>query len=373
MKKKAVTISPSQLIEFLDQEFNELPDNRKGDNKKYAVKDAVKAGFSVFFTQSPSFLQHQSLMKQKKGKDNAQSLFGLSEIPCDNQIRNLLDPIPASTVFGAFKTTYKWLENNRVIEQFKYLDNQILLALDGTEYYSSKKINCPHCNCRKHRNGTTTYYHQAVTPVIVSPLKKQVINFAPEFIKKQDGKTKEDCENVAVKRWLSTNPVERERNTITLLGDDLYSRQPICELALEPGYNFIFVAKPSSHKSLYEWIDFSEKNGELMTGDLTKYEKGKQRNYRYRYVNNVPIRESEPSLMVNWYEVEIFDIAKNKVIYKNSFITNHELNEQNIFPMIVSGRTRWKVEKESNNILKNQGYNLEHNFGHGQENLSEIL
>ncbi len=207
----------------------------------------------------------------------------------------------------------------------------------------------------------------------MSPLKKQVINFAPEFIKKQDGKTKEDCENVAVKRWLSTNPVERERNTITLLGDDLYSRQPICELALEPGYNFIFVAKPSSHKSLYEWIDFSEKNGELMTGDLTKYEKGKQRNYRYRYVNNVPIRESEPSLMVNWYEVEIFDIAKNKVIYKNSFITNHELNEQNIFPLIVSGRTRWKVEKESNNILKNQGYNLEHNFGHGQENLSEIL
>ena len=128
MKKKAVTISPSQLIEFLDQEFNELPDNRKGDNKKYAVKDAVKAGFSVFFTQSPSFLQHQSLMKQKKGKDNAQSLFGLSEIPCDNQIRNLLDPIPANTVFGTFKTVYKWLEFHQIIEKFHYLDHQILLA-----------------------------------------------------------------------------------------------------------------------------------------------------------------------------------------------------------------------------------------------------
>jgi len=77
--------------------------------------------------------------------------------------------------------------------------------------------------------------------------------------------------------------------------------------------------------------------------------------------------------MVNWYEVEIFDPAKNKVIYQNSFITNHELNNEKIFKMIISGRTRWKVENESNNILKNQGYNLEHNFGHGQENLSEIL
>lgn len=373
MKKKAVTISASQLIGFLDKELQELPDNRKGDNKKYAVKDAVIAAFSVFFTQSPSFLQYQRLMKPKKGKDNAQSLFKLLEIPCDNQIRNLLEPIPASTVFGAFKTTYQWLETNRVIKEFKYLDNQILMALDGTEYYSSKKINCPHCNCRKHRNGSVTYYHQAVTPVIVSPAKKQVINFPPEFIKKQDGKTKQDCENAAVKRWLLKNPVEREKNQITLLGDDLYSRQPLCELALEQGYNFIFVAKASSHQSLYEWIDFSEKTGEIKIGEIKKYEKEKRRIYRYRYVNNVPMREAEPSLMVNWYEVEIFDTTKNKVIYKNSFITNHELNEQNIFEMMKSGRTRWKVENESNNILKNQGYNLEHNFGHGQENLSEIL
>jgi DNA-binding PadR family transcriptional regulator len=373
MNKKAVTIEASQLIEFLDQELKDLPDNRKGDNKKYTVNHALKAGFSVFFTQSPSFLQHQRLMKPKKGRDNAESLFGLSEIPCDNQIRKLLDPIPAKTVFGAFKSTYKWLETNRVIKQFKYLDNQILLALDGTEYYSSKKINCPHCNCRKHKNGSVTYYHQAVTPVIVSPSKKQVINFPPEFIKKQDGKTKQDCENIAVKRWLLKNFVEREKNQITLLGDDLYSRQPICELALEQGYNFIFVAKPSSHKTLYEWLDVLEKNGELTTGEIKNYEKGKRRIYRYRAVNKVLLRETEPSLIVNWYEVEILDTAKNKVIYQNSFITNHELNEQNIFSIIVSGRTRWKVENESNNILKNQGYNLEHNFGHGQENLSEIL
>ncbi len=127
-----------------------------------------------------------------------------------------------------------------------------------------------------HRNGSVTYYHQAVTPVIVSPSKKEVINFPPEFIKKQDGKTKQDCENAAVKRWLLRNPVARENNQITLLGDDLYSRQPICELVLEQGYNFIFVAKPSSHKALYEWLDFSAKNGEMRIGEIKKYEKGNQ-------------------------------------------------------------------------------------------------
>lgn len=373
MNQKAVTIEVSQLIRFLEQELNELPDNRKGDNKRYAVKDAVKAAFSVFFTQSPSFLQHQSLMKQNKGKDNAQSLFNLSEIPCDNQIRKLLDPITAKTVFGTFTTVYKWLEKQRIINQFKYLDNQVLIALDGTEYYSSPKINCPYCNCREHRNGKKTYYHQVITPVVVSPVKNQVINLAPEFIKKQNGKTKQDCENAAVKRWLLSNSAEEEKIQITLLGDDLYSRQPICELAIKQGYNFIFVAKPSSHKTLYEWLEFLDKNREVIRGEQKKYEKGKSRIYRYKYLNNVPLRESGPSLMVNWYEVEIFDPAKNKVIYQNSFITNHELNDKKIFKMIISGKTRWKVENESNNILKNQGYNLEHNFGHGQENLAETL
>ena len=58
------------------------------------------------------------------------------------------------------------------------------------------------------------------------------------------GKNKQDCENAAVKRWLLKNPVEKEKKQITLLGDDLYSRQPICELALKQGYNFIFVALP---------------------------------------------------------------------------------------------------------------------------------
>ncbi len=89
-------------------------------------------------------------------------------------------------------------------------------------------------------------------------------------------KPNKPIENAAVKRWLLKNPVKTENNQITLLGDDLYSRQPICELALKQGYNFIFVTKPSSHKTLYEWLDFLEKNGEMIIGEIKKYEKGKE-------------------------------------------------------------------------------------------------
>lgn len=72
-----------------------------------------------------------------------------------------------------------------VIRNFLYLDEEILIALDGTEYFSSKKINCPHCNCRNHKNGTTTYFHACIIPVVVSPNKKQVINLQKMYLANQ--------------------------------------------------------------------------------------------------------------------------------------------------------------------------------------------
>ncbi|MFM7716703.1 MAG: ISNCY family transposase, partial [Microcystis sp.] len=155
MAQKAATLEISELMQFLRQELDDLPDERKpGNNRKYEVEDAVMAAFSVFFTQSPSFLDHQRLMKSNKGKDNAESLFSIEKIPGDNQIRNLLDPVPASHVSRTFQKVYQWLKEKGVLKKFLYLDGEILVALDGTEYFSSKKINCPHCNCRNHRNGT---------------------------------------------------------------------------------------------------------------------------------------------------------------------------------------------------------------------------
>jgi hypothetical protein len=60
-------------------------------------------------------------------------------------------------------------------------------------------------------------------------------------------------------------------------------------------------------------------------------------------------------------------------IYHNSFVTNHAITAENVIPLIRDGRTRWKSENETNNILKNHGYHLEHNFGHGNQHLANTL
>ena len=141
MAQKAATLEISELMQFLRQELDDLPDERKpGNNRKYQVEDAVMAAFSVFFTQSPSFLDHQRLMKSNKGKDNAESLFSIEKIPGDNQIRNLLEPVPASNVSRTFQKVYQWLKEKGVLKKFLYLDGEILVALDGTEISHLRKL-----------------------------------------------------------------------------------------------------------------------------------------------------------------------------------------------------------------------------------------
>ncbi|MGK7898260.1 MAG: ISNCY family transposase [Xenococcus sp. (in: cyanobacteria)] len=374
MGQKVAEIKINQLIHFLTKELDNLPDRRKpGNNTKYEISDALLSAFSIFFTQSPSFLSHQRLMEKIKEKNNASSLFKISKIPCDNQIRNLLDPLSAQTIYPVYQKIYQWLKKKKVLKKFFYLEGEILIALDGTEYFSSKKINCPHCNCRNHRNGTTTYFHGCVIPAIVSPNMKQVISLEPEFIKKQDGYKKQDCENAAVKRWLNKNQQKQYDNPVTLLGDDLYSRQPIGELALEKDYNFIFVCRETSHKTLYEWLEFLDKSGEVKTLEKKEWNGRKELIYRYRYTNKIPLKDGENSLQVNWCKLTVINQKTQEITYQNSWITNHQINGKNVPQIVKAGRSRWKIENESNNVLKNHGYNLEHNFGHGQNNLCEML
>jgi hypothetical protein len=191
------------MMERIRSTFQTLPDVRRGgNNQRYAMEDAVLSAFSVFFTQSPSFLDYQVRMQRQLGKNNAQSLFGVHPIPSDNQIRNLLDPVPPQSVFPLFAEFSEGLYRHAYLQPFRSVGDTLLVALDGTEYFCSQKIHCIHCSYRTLRNGETLYYHVALTPVIVAPGQEAVVPLAPEFVRPQDGHDKQDCELAAAGRWL---------------------------------------------------------------------------------------------------------------------------------------------------------------------------
>lgn len=352
--------------------FENLPDYRTGTNTRYEIRDGALSAFSIFFMQSPSFLAHQRIMHTRKGKNNVQSLFGVEHIPSDNQIRNLLDTLEPELIYGLFPKAISLIEEHGMLESFQSYDGQILISNDGTQTISSKKINCSNCSERSLANEKTLYSHSAILPVIVKAGESRVLVLEPEFITPQDGHEKQDCERVAMKRWVERNAERFAKNSYTMLGDDLYANQPLCETFLGAGFNFILVCKPDSHVALYEQVEFLAKNGSVEQVEQRSWNGRYHEKYLYRFVNDVPLRREDP-LQVNWCELTITREDTGKELYHNSFITNHKINAANVIPIVRDGRARWKSENETNNILKTKGYHLEHNFGHGEQFLANFL
>jgi hypothetical protein len=190
------------------------------------MEDAALSAFSVFFTQTPSFLAYQRTMAASKGHNNAQSLFGVHKIPSDNHIRDLLDPVKPQQVFPIFEEILQVLEQQGQLQGFRSFAGTLLMAMDGTEYFGSGQIHCPQCSTRQLKSGEMCYFHSVVTPVIVCPGQSQVIPLVPEFVVPQDGHDKQDCENAAAKRWLLQYGQRYSALNVTVLGDDLYCHQP---------------------------------------------------------------------------------------------------------------------------------------------------
>jgi hypothetical protein len=363
----------SRMIKSLEQEFEQFPEHRTGRNTQYELADAGMGAFSVFFTQSPSFLAHQRDMKLRKGRSNVENLFELRNIPSDNQIRNLLDPVRPSHLDGCYRQIFEALEKADILKRYRSFANQFLVALDGTEYFSSKKLHCEQCSHRVLKSGETNYFHSVITPVIVQPENEQVLSLEPEYIVPQDGHEKQDCETQAGKRWVEKHGAFYAKWGTTILGDDLYSRQPFCQALRDKNLHFILVCKPDSHANLYETVDFLAAQGVVGTKVVRKWLGRYAEIHTYRYANKLALRGDQSALEVNWCELTITREDTGELIYKNAFATDFEVTATTVEAIVRDGRARWKVENENNNVLKTKGYHIEHNFGHGNQHLASLL
>jgi len=352
--------------------FETFTDPRTGKNSHYTMVDAGLSAFSVFFMQSPSFLEHQRTLEQAHGENNARTLFGVHEIPTDNQIRTLLDPTPPAMVRPAYSFLFNALQEAGVVDSHRSLNGTLLLALDGTEYFSSQKLHCDQCSTRQHANGTVTCFHTALTPVLVKPGCGFGVTLAPEFVTPQDGAEKQDCEINAAKRWLAVYGEELRRLGVTVLGDDLYCHEPFCLVLLSFGLGFVLVCKPTSHATTYEWLEYLGRIGAVRTVVRTRWTGKRHETDTYRYAADVPLRDADDALKVNWCELTT-TAADGKVLYRNAFATGLALDDGNVAEVVEAGRCRWKIENENNNTLKTKGYHFTHNFGHGQQHLSSLL
>jgi hypothetical protein len=351
-----------------------VPETRKGSNAQvFTIADALKSGLAVFYFQHPSLLDFQKEMEKKKHRNNLQTLFGVEKSPCTQQIKNIVDDVEPAGLSGVFDAVLREADERGIIEEYRVLDGGCLVPMDGVWYFSSKEIHCDHClsMTKKNKKGEdeTTYYHDAVTLAIVRPDCPVVLPLMPELIRNEDGQEKQDCERNAAKRLLDARGEALLWLKPTFLGDDIYCCHEICKKVLGIGANFIFTCKPGTHK----WVEEQVKYWDCKTATETEWTGKYHIIRRYSWANGIENRCDGERLTVNYLYMEEENQEKSEVTFRNSWMTTHTITEQNAAFIGKCARARWKIENEHNNVLKHHGYNLKHNFGHGENHASEIF
>jgi hypothetical protein len=359
-------LSADALVAALRRRFTTIPDPRPG-KPVIALADALMSAFAMFALKDPSLLAFD----QRRHDANLQALYQIQRVPCDTQLRVMLDPVPPEELRPAYQDIFRQLQRGQVLEAYRYLDAGYLLCLDGTQYFVSEKIHCPHCMEKRHADGRVTYYHQMLGAAIVHPDKAEVIPLAPEPIIKQDGTTKNDCERNAARRFLTKFRQEHPHLQVIVIEDALSSNAPHVRDLQDHGMHFLLGVKEGDHAYLFAEVRRREEQDPGVEW-VTIRTSGPGLRHVFTIVRDVPLNESNPEVRVTFVRYQEYNDATgtDRVF---TWITDLKVMQANVWPLMRAGRARWKIENETFNTLKNQGYHYEHNYGHGLQNLSVVL
>ena len=362
MGKLRKQLSAPGLLGTARKSFGSIVDARKADSP-ISLADALMSGVAVFSLKYASLLHYDRQRRDPAEAHNLRTLYGVKRAPCDTQMRTILDEVAPSCLRPVFKKIFSCVQRGKVLESYQYLDDYYLLSVDGTGLFSSNTIHCAQCCTKTNRAGKITYYHQLLAAVIVHPDQREVIPLAPEPITRQDGATKNDCERNAAKRLLPAVRRDHPHLKLIVVEDALSANAPHIGLLQSLNMRFILGVKPGDHAALFKQVEARAQQHLVSEHTLVEEEV----THRFHWVNGVSLNQQHPELRVNF--LEYWEERNGKRLHF-TWITDFMISADNVFALMKGGRSRWKVENETFNTLKNQGYHFEHNFGHGHQHLA---
>jgi len=356
-------LSADALHDTLRSRFAEMPDPRAGG--VVSMSDALMSAFAVFSLKDPSLL----VFDARRHDENLKRLYGIQHLPCDTQMREILDPLDPDLLRPCFSDVFAQAQRGNVLKPFRFLEGAYLLAIDGTGYFSSQHIHCENCLQKvSKRTGTVTYHHQMLGAVLVHPEHREVIPLAVEPIEKQDGQNKNDCERNAAKRLLQKIRQDHSHLKLIVIEDGLAANAPHLAELKRHKMHFLLVAKPGDHAYLFDQVikAFEEDRVPTMNWRVGETE------CQVAFLNKVPLNEANQDLLVNFLQYAECDAeGRQKKLF--TWITDLPIRRRVVPLLVRGGRCRWKIENETFNTLKNQGYHFEHNYGHGHQHLSVVF
>ena len=365
-KKQAMILD--ELIEDLQARFAEIKDHRSSINAKISLTNVLLSGFALFSLKDSSLLEYVTQYKARKG--NLKTVYGISACPSDTAMRQILDEVAPEALQVLPVQYINLLLEERQLSRFKLqganLDELMYIPLDGTQYFDSKKVHAGCCLTKKHKDGSITYHHNALVAVIAHPDLAQVLPVVCEEIRHQDGSCKNDHELCAATRLLPLVKQALGAQKAIIGGDSLFANAPFIRKTTILGFHYLLSIKEGYQG--YPFVQFNK----LALYKKTKVLQTKDQKYQYRYefANDLILNGDNQDIKVNFVHFQQTNI-KTLETTTFDFITDIPLSVENIIQIVKIGRTRWKIENETFNTLKNQGYQYEHNFGHGKKFLSQ--
>lgn len=336
------------------------------NSSEYSWQDCVMSGLAIFGFKCPSLLQFEkNKATEPMIRRNLRTLYKVDKAPSDTCLRERLDRLSPTQLRRPFKKIFAYLQRGKVLEGFRYLNGHYIISIDGTGQYSSKKVHCKNCCQKKHKKtGEVTYYHHMLGASLVHPDKNVVIPLAPEPIIKGDGQTKNDCERTASKRLLQDLRREHPHLKVLVVEDGLASNYPHLTLLDSLNMAYVIGVKPGDHKYLFEWT-------RDLKGTQHKIMEDKGIEHHFHFYEDVPLNDANYDYRVN--VLNYTEIKPNGKKQQFSWVTKLPLTKDNVYDVMRAGRSRWRIENETFNTLKNQGYNFQHNYGHGYDQLCSVM
>jgi Transposase DDE domain len=346
--------------------------DKRASNTSHSLDDILMCGYALFSLKYTSLLdfEQQTVVE----KSNLKTVFGIEKVCSDVQLRSVLDKINPVFLRDLLPKKFATVRKTGLLDEFAYKIGSVfyhIVSCDGVQHFSSKNNSCTCCLKKEHKDGSCTYHHNMLCAALVHPEKREVFLMDVEPIIQQDGVEKNDCERNAAKR-LQTNMKQayekyQKQYSFLFVEDALYANAPHIEQLIDNGFHYLLNVKPDSHKTLFRYIEGKRSRKELKVYSYT--ENGVK--HQFEYVNNVLLCNTSPKLRVNFIHYTQTDKSGKKTTF--TWITDLKLAENKLKTLMKAARSRWKIENETFNTLKNLGYNFEHNYGHGHDHLSTMF
>ena len=315
LRRGPVLLRFRSLVDSIAGYVAGIVDTRQLSKVRYTLRDCYLSAVALFYVQDRSLLQFQRRFQRKFQANNLSSTFGVSRIPCDSQLRDLIDRHGYAPILPCFADWIGRLQRFKWLQHFQVFDARYLVTLDGSRYFSSELVSCERCLSTT-TDGIERHHHDILQAAIVHPDKRVVLPLAPEFILNSDGRGgeyhKQDCEINAGHRMLERLRSDYPRMAAIIVADSLYSKQPCVEKLTAGRFSFLLVAKPGDHKSLFQDVD-GLRRGNLL--DRHPYRPPRQ-TPRVRVGHRCAAeRQSRRAMLINFIQFRI--IKDGEVKYRN--------------------------------------------------------